>query len=109
MTQINADIILPPDFKPVVEVKGPDGAEHKIYADSIGADFLTQALEQNQQLHAILSGHVDLFSQLTPHIKQLIIPENPTPEEQAALNNHFRAILEIYTTFANFSKENTQP
>jgi hypothetical protein len=99
MIQINADTILPPDFQAVIEVKDQDGNSHRIYADSIGAVFLKQSLEQNQQLNSIVSDHADLFTQLTPHIERCIIPENPTSAEQTALNGHLHSILEIFATF----------
>lgn len=99
MTQINplgmADIFLPPDFAPVIEVKGPDGKPHKIYANPVGASFLTQMLEQNQQLHALASRQAKVFEQLTPYIGRCIIPDSPTSEEQIVLNSHLQSILEI--------------
>lgn len=99
MTQIYADTILPPSFQAVIEVKDQEGNKHSIYADSVGAVFLKQSLEQNQQLHSIVSDHADLFTQLTPHVEQCIIPENPTPTEQTSLNSHLHSILEILATF----------
>ena len=102
-TQINTDTVLPADFTPVVEVRGPEEETHKIYADPIGSEFLTKILEQNRQMLTMLSNHAELFDQLRPHIQQLTVSDNPTPEERTTINNHIRDMLEI---FANFSREN---